>query len=305
MDLGEQGKLAFSERGAVLPLTLGHEIAGTIEKIGKSVKKVKVGQQVLIFPWVGCGSCSACTDQRESDCESMRIIGLKQNGGFASHCLIENEKLLLNIDGLDPTEVVSHACAGLTVYNALEKIGLVRDSEWLAILGCGGLGLNAISIATAMGIKNIIALDINVQKLSLAKEMGAGKILNNQTDTASEELKRITKNKLTAILDTHGSTDSANVAVRALSKAGKYVIVGQAGGDFKIPLVWFPQKAMRVEGSHVGNSIQLRKLLSMVQQKKIKQIPVECRFLSNINQAIHDLEDGKVNGRIVFRPDFN
>ncbi len=303
MDLGEQGKLTFAERGAVLPMTLGHEIAGVVEKVGDLVQTVKIGQQVLVFPWVGCGKCLACLDNRESDCESMRIIGLKQNGGFASHCLIENESLLIDIDGLDSSEVVSHACAGLTVYNALEKLGPLRDHEWLAILGCGGLGLNAISIAAAMGFKNIIALDIDPQKLETAKAMGATKTFNNSEANESDKLKQITKHCLMAILDTHGSTNSANIAVRALAKAGTYLVVGQAGGDFKIPLIWLPQKAMTVRGSHVGNSTQLRKLINMVREKKIKQIPIERRSLSHINQAITDLESGKVNGRIVFNPD--
>ena len=302
MDLGEHGKLTFSKRGAVLPMTLGHEIAGTVERVGSLVQNVKIGQQVLVFPWVGCGKCLACLDNRESDCESMRIIGLKQNGGFASHCLIENESLLIDIDGLDPSEIVSHACAGLTVYNALEKLDPLRDHEWLAIIGCGGLGLNAISIATAMGFKNIIALDIDPQKLETAKTMGANKTFNNSQSNGSDKLRQITKNCLMAIIDTHGSTNSANIAVRALAKAGTYLVVGQAGGDFKIPLIWLPQKAMTVRGSHVGNSSQLRKLVNMVRKKKIKQIPIERRSLSQINQAFADLESGKVNGRVVFNP---
>ena len=85
----------------------------------------------------------------------MRIIGLKQKGSFATHCLIENEKFLVNIDGLEATDVVPHACSGITVYNALEKIGSLRDGEWLAVMGCGGLALNAIAIAGAMGFKKM------------------------------------------------------------------------------------------------------------------------------------------------------
>ena len=101
MDLGEEGRLTFAERGAQLPMTFGHEIAGIVEAIGDKVKNVSIGQQVIVFPWIGCGDCLACNEDRESDCSAMRIIGLKQKGGFATHCLIENEKFLVNIDGLD------------------------------------------------------------------------------------------------------------------------------------------------------------------------------------------------------------
>ena len=85
MDLGQEGKLTFAERGAVLPMTFGHEVAGIVQAVGPEVNSVKPGQQVLVFPWIGCGKCDACKEDRESDCAAMRIIGLKQKGGFATH----------------------------------------------------------------------------------------------------------------------------------------------------------------------------------------------------------------------------
>ncbi len=303
MDLGEEGRLTFAERGAQLPMTFGHEIAGIVEAIGDKVKNVLVGQQVIVFPWIGCGDCLACNEDRESDCLAMRIIGLKQKGGFATHCLIENEKFLVNINGLDAAEVVPHACSGITVYNALEKIGFLRDGEWLAVMGCGVLGLNAIAIAGAMGFDNIIGIDIDNSKLDAAREMGASKTLNSKSANAVAELQKYTESRLMAVIDTFGGESTGQLAVRALAKSGQYLLVGQAGGDFKMPQVWLPQKAMTVRGSHVGNSPQLRKLIDMLRDGKVKQIPIECRQLSGINQAVEDLEKGRVTGRIVFQPD--
>jgi len=230
----------------------------------------------------------------------MRIIGLKQKGGFATHCLVENEKFLVDIDGLDAADVVPHACSGITVYNALEKMGALRQGEWMAILGCGGLGMNAIAIARAMGIENIIAVDIDDARLDAALEMGAMKTMNSKREDGVAELQSLTDGRL---LDTFGGPSTGRLAVRALAKAGRYIVVGQCGGDFKMPQVWLPQKAMTVRGSHVGNSPQLRTLIDMVRAGKIKQIPIDRRPLSQINQAVEDLEEGRVNGRIVFQPD--
>ena len=305
MDLGQEGKLTFAERGAVLPMTFGHEVAGIVQAVGPEVNSVKPGQQVLVFPWIGCGECDACNEDRESDCATMRIIGLKQKGGFATHCLVEHHKFLVDIDGLDAADVVPHACSGITVFNALEKMGALRSDEWIAIMGCGGLGMNAISIARAMSFNNIIAVDIDNGKLEAALEMGATKVLNSKNDDAVSELQKLAEGRLMGVLDTFGGAATGRIAVRALSKAGRYLLVGQAGGDFQMPQVWLPQKAMTVRGSHVGNSPQLRKIIDMVRQGKIKQMPIDRRPLSKINQAVHDLENGNVTGRIVFQPDEN
>lgn len=303
MDLGQEGQLTFEERGASLPMTFGHEIAGIVEAVGSEVTGVRSGQQVLVFPWVGCGACDACDDERESDCSAMRIIGLKQKGGYATLCLVEDEKLLVDIDGLDAADVVPHACSGLTVFNALEKIGVLRDGEWLGLLGCGGLGLNAIAIAKAMGFANIIALDIDDAKLDAARQMGASMTLNSNSGNVVSELQNLVDNRLMAIIDTFGGAQTGQIAVRALMKGGQYLVVGQAGGDFQMPQVWLPQKALTVRGSHVGNSAQLRRLIDMVKAGRIKQMPIECRPLSAINQAFEDLEKGRVTGRIVLQPD--
>ena len=303
MDLGQEGRLTFAQRGAKLPMTFGHEIAGIVESVGPDVTLVRPGQQVLVFPWVGCGECQSCFDDRESDCPAMRIIGLKQKGGFATHCLVENEKFLVDIEGLNATDVVPHACSGITVFNALEKIGPLRDGEWLAIMGCGGLGLNAIAISIALGISNIIAIDVDDTKLDAAIEMGAASTLNSNSSDALAELQNLTEGSLVAVIDTFGGADTGQLAVRALVKGGQYLVVGQAGGDFKMPQVWLPQKAMTVRGSHVGNSPQLRKLIDMVRDGKIKQMPIDRRPLSKINEAIEDLAAGRVTGRVVFQPD--
>tara|TARA_B100001093_G_C26697101_1_gene957381 strand:- start:78 stop:1154 length:1077 start_codon:yes stop_codon:yes gene_type:complete len=303
MDLGQEGRLTFAERGATLPMTFGHEIAGIVEAVGGDVTNVQCGQQVLVFPWIGCGNCDACHEDRESDCSAMRIIGLKQKGGFASHCLVEHEKFLVDIEGLDAADVVPHSCSGITVFNALEKMGALRKDEWMAIMGCGGLGMNAISIACAMGFENIIAVDIDDAKLDAAREMGAAKAINSQRRDAVEELQKMADGRLMGVLDTFGGAVTGRIAVRAMSKAGRYLLVGQAGGDFHMPQVWLPQKAMTVRGSHVGNSPQLRKLIEMVRAGKIKQMPIERRPLSQINDAVEDLKNGRVTGRIVFQPD--
>jgi len=301
-DLGEKGTFSMEQRGAKLPVTIGHEIAGEVIEIGPGVKDLSIGQSVIVFPWIGCGNCLACDEDRESDCTNMNIIGINQNGGFASHVLVQDEKFVLDITGLDPAKVAPYACSGVTVYNALTKLGKLRDGEWLAVLGTGGLGLNAITIAKGLGYKNIIAIDIDDTKLMAAIEMGADKTLNSKTNTAVNDLISLCEGKLFGVIDTFGSQETANLAVSSLTKAGRYVTVGLYGGDFIMPQVWLPQKAMTVRGSHVGNSPQLKALIQMYRDGKLKDIPIEKRPLSEINNAMNDLENGQVTGRIILCP---
>ena len=302
MDLGERGKLTFVQRGATLPLTLGHEIAGEVEAVGADVTDITVGQKVIVFPWIGCGECLACSEDRESDCTAMRIIGIHRNGGFASHVMVDDEKFVIDITGMDAATVAPYACSGLTVYNGLSKIGALRDHEWLAVLGAGGLGLNGIAIAKAMGFKQIVAIDIDDAKLQAASDMGADAVLNSAEEGAADTLVSLTGNALFGVLDTFGSEQTGTLAVTALTKSGRYVVVGQHGGDFKMPQIWLPQKALTVRGSHVGNSGQLRALIDMFRDGKLKPIPVTTQPLSSVNDAIAALQKGEVTGRIIFDP---
>ena len=100
-------------------------------------------------------------------------------------------------------------------------------------------------------------------------------------------------------VDTFGSEATAKLAIHAFSKGARYLVVGQHGGDFKMPQVWLPQRAMTVRGSHVGDSGQLREIIDMVRAGKLKQMPIDRRPLEDINQAMDDLEAGQVTGRIV------
>lgn len=305
MDLGEEGRLNMADRGIKLPVAMGHEILGEIIALGPDAdaSAAPLGSTMLVFPWEGCGKCLACDELRENDCLAPRFMGLVQDGGYATHALINHPKFLVNVDGLDPDTVTPQACSGLTVYNALKTIGSLRQGEWLAVIGTGGLGLNAIAIARAMGHERIIAIDNNDEKLAAATAMGADKVLNSSASDAVEQLRALSENRLLAALDTVGIPVTSRLAVHALIKTGRYVCVGLHGGDFKMPLPWLPQKALTVCGCHVGSSLLLRELIDLVKTGKVKEIPVQTRPLSAVAQTLADLEAGRITGRVVLTND--
>ncbi|WP_282610910.1 alcohol dehydrogenase [Pelagibius sp. Alg239-R121] len=302
-DLGEEGQFRMADRGMRLPVTMGHEIVGEVLAVGPEAGDLALGKMMLVFPWIGCGECRACKEDRENDCMEMRIIGLVRDGGYATHVLVDHPKFLIDVEGLNPDTVAPHACSGLTVYNALKKIGPVNDGEWLSVMGAGGLGLNAIAIARAMGHERIISVDIDPLKLQAAASMGAQAVLDGSRDDALEELRRITDNQLLAVLDTVGAPSTSRLAVHALVKTGRYVVVGLYGGDFRMPLPWLPQKALTVRGCHVGSSGELRELIALVRSGRVQEIPVTSRALSEVNETLSDLKAGKITGRVVLTAD--
>ena len=304
-DLGEEGQLRMEDRGMKLPMAMGHEILGEVVAAGPDAGEVPIGKTMLVHPWIGCSKpdCRACSSGRENDCIGMRALGVVRDGGYGEYVLVDHPKFLVDVDGLDPDTVTPYACSGITVYNALKKAGMTEEDEWLAVMGAGGLGLNAVAIARAMGFKNIVAVDIDDRKLQAAVEMGADAVLNGNREDALDEMRMITGNKLLAVVDTVGAPSTSRLAVRALLKTGRYVVVGLYGGDFKMPLPWLPQKAMTVRGSYVGSCNDLRELIELVRTGKVKELPVTSRPLAEVSETLQELKAGRITGRVVLNAD--
>ena len=162
-DFGDGRKFRMQDRGMKLPQALGHEVFGDVVAHGPDALDEAaahpVGAPRLVFPWIGCENCEDCHDGRQNDCLNMAAIGVLRDGGYATHVVVPHPKFLVDIGDIDPTIATPYACSGLTVYTALKKALPVGENGWLAVMGAGGLGLNAIAIARAMGVNHIVAVD--------------------------------------------------------------------------------------------------------------------------------------------------
>lgn len=302
-DLGEGNRLEVAQR-MTLPMALGHEILGEVIAAGPDAPDAPMGKTMLVHPWIGCGECRACHEDRENDCMNMNALGVFRNGGYATHVLVDHPRFLIDIDGLDLDSVTPLACSGVTVYNALRKALPVQDDEWLCVMGAGGLGLNAVSIGAAMGAKNIVSVDLDNQALAAASDMGATALINPaETPDVIAELQKVTANRLLAVVDTVGNQSTSHHAVQALVKTGRYVVVGLYGGTFKMPIPMLPQKALTVRGSYVGSCKDLRELIALVRTGKVKDLPVTTRPLEQVDATLQDLRAGKITGRVVLSTD--
>ncbi len=297
-DMGGGVKSVLADRGVKLPLILGHEPIGVVAAVGTSVTDVRVGETYLVNPWIGCGKCAACLKGQDNLCNLMAAMGMVRPGGFATHLMVPDARYLVDVKGLDPAQAAVLACSGVTAYSAAEKLGSPEPGRWVAVLGCGGLGLIAIAILKALGHQNIIACDIDDAKLGAAKAAGVEHVLNLNTGGGAELL-ALSGGGLAGIIDFVGAPATAALALPSLKKGGRFVSVGLFGGATTIPLVALAMREISLMGSAVGNTAQMRELVALVKSGKLTLPVVHVRPLAQAEQSLQDLQAGRVTGRVV------
>jgi D-arabinose 1-dehydrogenase-like Zn-dependent alcohol dehydrogenase len=306
-DLGHGRKpLSLKDRGVSLPRTMGHESVGEVLALGPDAKAdnagIKVGDVVLVYPWLGCGKCDVCVGGDENMCGvKPNAIGVYCDGGYADHMTVPHPKYLINLEGLDPVTAAPYACSGVTTYSALKKVEKDFNTP-IVIFGAGGLGLMALSLLKAMGGKGAIVVDIDARKREAAMAAGALATVDGKAADALEQLTKAAGGPIRAVIDLVGNAATAQLGFDCLSKGGKLVIVGLFGGGAPWALPLIPIKAVTIQGSYVGNLRETKELLDLVRTKKIAPIPVTTMPLAQANQALVDLQKGKLVGRAVLTP---
>jgi D-arabinose 1-dehydrogenase-like Zn-dependent alcohol dehydrogenase len=307
-DWGGGKRFYVKERGCVPPFTLGHEPFGIVEDFGSSVsridKRLKRGQKRIVFPWIGCGKCAICKSGQDNYCVSgSRFLGVNRPGAYASHVLVPHPRYLVDSSGIDDAFAATLACSGLTTYSATAKLPELGPKDWVAVIGCGGLGLVCVSVLRARGVKNIIACDIDEGKLDAAKKLGAKLTLDTRVATsaadAAQKLQALAMGQLAGAIDLVGMPATAALGLAALRKGGRYVLCGLFGGELVHPLPPFAQRAIGLIGSYVGNVQELKEVVALAKKKKLKPMPVSVRPAADVTEILENLKAGKVLGRVV------
>ena len=305
-DTGD-GFMKVTDRGVKFPVIPGHEIVGKVSEIGDSVVGIEVGDDVLVYPWIGCGSCKTCEKGDTNLCEAPKSLGVFQDGGYAEYSLVPDFKFLIKISGIDLEGAASLACSGLTAYTAVKKA--ISDSpENVLIIGAGGLGLMAVQITKALSNANIICADLDDDKLKKAKEMGANNIINTNAigygkAGVSKNIMAICNEKgADSIIDFVNAPPTVKLGLSVIRKRGKIVLVGLFGGAVDLPLVSVPLKAITIQGAYTGNYNDLVELIDLAKKGIIKSIVSKHYSIDEATNALQDLKDRKIVGRAVINP---
>lgn len=258
-----------------LPHVPGHEFAGTVSAVGSGVTRWNVGDRVTM-PFMGvCGTCSHCASGNHQMCDDQFQPGFKRWGSYAEYVAIDfaASNLVAVPASVDLTTAASLGCRFATSFRALVFQAQVRPGQWVAVHGCGGVGLSAIMIAEALGASTI-AIDIADDKLSFARSIGAAHTINAaETNDVPGAITDLTGGGAQISIDALGSLVTCRNSIECLAKKGKHIQIGLMAGDDALPPLPMGRvvlKELEILGSYGLQPHKYTDMLSMIEAGKLQ-----------------------------------
>ena len=258
----------------VLPHVPGHELAGIVVETGENIQNFKTGDRVTV-PFVsGCGHCPECRSGNQQVCDHQFQPGFTAWGSFAELVEIKYaDSNLVHLPGEIDSVTASLGCRFITSFRAVIDQGQVSAGQWVAVHGCGGVGLSAINIAAGAGA-SVIAIDIDEDKLELARKLGASEVINaRKVKSVSAEIIKISGRGAHVSIDAFGSQETCFNSVSCLRKRGKHIQVGLMTGDHKHPKVPMERVVafeLEIIGSHGMQAFRYDAVFEMILKGKVQ-----------------------------------
>ena len=270
-----------------LPVTLGHEVAGIVERVGEKVTKVAPGDRVCVHYLVHCGSCAFCVQGLEQFCRAVQMIGKHRDGGYAEFIKVPARNAFALPEEISLEAGAIMMCSSATSLHALNKARL-KPGESVAIFGFGGLGFSSLQLARALDCGEIYVVEINPSKLTSARKLGATAIDANAGDPV-DQIKEATKgNGVDISLELIGSAKTMRQAVQCLGALGRAALVGLTAESMSIlPYSELINKEAEIIGVSDHLASELPVLFQFASAGKL-------RFPSDALRVV-DLDAGQIN----------
>ena len=257
-----------------LPHVPGHEMAGVILEVGSEVKNWQVGNRVTLPFCLGCGVCAECRAGFQNICDVDYQPGFSAWGSFAQYIAIPRAEanLICLPEEIDFIEAASLGCRFMTAFHSVVDQGHLKAGEWLAVHGCGGVGLSAIMIASALGAQ-IIAIDIDDSKLEFAKIIGATALINAKNIDPVQAIKDLTQGGAHVSIDALGSAITSRNSIQSLRKRGRHVQIGLTLAEdsgVTVPMYEVLAKELTIVGSHGLQAHRYPDMLQMIVSGKLR-----------------------------------
>ena len=270
---------AGHDRSIALPHVPGHELAGTVAEVGPEVRAWQVGDRVTVPFVCACGSCPPCLAGDHQVCDRQTQPGFTGWGSFAELVALDHAdvNLVALPDELDAVTAAALGCRFATAFRAVVHQGRVRPGDWVAVHGCGGVGLSAVMVAVAAGAR-VVAVDVTAGALELAGRFGAAELVDASTTDAARAVRAVTGGGAAVSLDALGSHPTAAASVRSLAKRGRHVQVGllppalPSSGDREpsLPMARVIAHELEIVGSHGMAAHDYPAMLAMVAAGRLR-----------------------------------
>lgn len=302
-DAHYRGGVATFDR---LPLTLGHEVAGTIERPGANVTRLARGQRVCVHYLATCGACGWCAGGHEQFCGTGQMIGRHRDGGFAEFMVMPAASVFPLPDSISFAHGAVMMCSSATALHALRKARL-QPGETVAVFGVGGLGASAVQLARALGAARVFAVDINPAKLALAERFGAQPVDARGADPVAE-IRRLTGGRGADVaLELIGLPQTMQQSVRVLNKLGRAALAGLTRQPLSVdPYFEVINQEAEIIGVSDHLATEIPELLRFAESARLDLGPIVARTVpldaAAINGVLDELERFGAATRTVVAP---
>jgi 2-desacetyl-2-hydroxyethyl bacteriochlorophyllide A dehydrogenase len=276
-----------------LPLVLGHEISGEVIEVGEATG-IKRGDRVSISPIISCGHCFYCLSGNDNLCDHIKTLGIDMDGGFAEIISVPERNVFVLPDTIDLSE--GSLIEPLSVCYRAVKVADVQIGDYVALFGCGTLGLIILQLLVNLRGANVIAIDIDEQKLAIAEKLGATETINPiKDDPVQSIIKALHGRGPDCAIEVVGSPITIEQSIRCVRKGGKIVIVGACTEPIKVEPRRFFREEVRITGVYGCPKYEYPRLLDIIERKKVNlKLLISHEFsLDEINYAF-DVAKGKI-----------
>lgn len=285
------------------PIILGHEVAGTVAEAGSGVTALAPGARVLIPAVLSCGHCTFCRLGRENICERSQMLGNHIDGGYAEFVAVPAKDVVSMPEDVPLVEGSIIADAVTTPYHAVVRRGRVTPGDWVAVFGCGGVGLSLVQVAAAVGAR-VVAVDVKDTKLATAQRFGAAATLNAATTPKLDKaIRGLSDGGVQVAFEAVGKAATQEQALNALATGGRLVLVGYSPETLPLNAGRVMFREIEVVGSLGCRPVDYPRAIDLVRQGKVRLLDlVTHRFpLDRLGEALDTLRGGEAI-RVVVTP---
>jgi len=277
------------------PLILGHEAAGTVAALGPGASGRALGERVLIPAVLSCGRCGFCRQGRENLCANLLMLGNNVDGAYAEYVVAPVSDLVPVPEGLLLERACVIADALSTPYHAVKHRGRVRMGDTVAVVGCGGVGLNLVQCAVVAGAR-VIAIDVNEQRLETARSLGAAELIDPRVvERVDKAVRTLTDGGVDVAFEAIGTPKTIELAFALLKKGGRLCVLGYSAEPVTLSAARLMYYELEVAGSLGCGAGEYPEIIALVRDGKLRLEPIVSGTipLADINEGLDRLRRGQ------------